>query len=636
MTRLESHLQKSRETHEGLFITGPGKIELKNEPLPAEAFDQKHIVTASLINCRCSSDNKAIQQFTAHARVPKTGEPVAIGHETVQLVLENAPGSGVARGDLILVTPGHASKPVDPKTFESDPKNGILTSLGYSYRHLGGLRQYNMVPLRAVSVVEEMGFGKLFNKLNPSFLKKNELSLATLAHAEPFACCYGTNKNIFTIEKNRFVYNVPPRVPIAYLGGTSRMAMINLTIVASRPVRDLPETVYITGSKKKLAELDGFALIRGLREKGVRVVLIDRQDPEISKKLVAFGRPKVIWTNYASQEQYDQAVAALAPGGNLNNYAGASDPAIGFKMKIPASERAPKNADKPKNEFSRMHHTLGNTDFRRRFGLRKGGLVGLFNFIDDAAFGKFWESRSAKGRFSFQKGDKETRPFNYLSALPSKSRVYLHGASEGSIGVLRMIFPKLRFVETPEGLDDVFIAGNGEAASSAYAFAEPKLARGAAVSFVDGDTEIFIHSRFSHYTSRHQICGSNVPWHMTNTSEPMSEDMRIQGEHPVSFDWMIRGLTGLHEAPAMMAHVAESEPFGTFFTLMEIPDFPFVLVGSEAFEKKAGELEKSGDRKEMIPALLAGAEALKKNGEVWGRPVERAIYQALGMTHPFD
>ncbi|MBL8993832.1 MAG: hypothetical protein JNM63_10850, partial [Spirochaetia bacterium] len=515
MSRLESHLKKSRETCEGLFITGPGKIELKAEPLPGEAFDKKHIVTASLINCRCSSDNKAIQQFTTHARVPKTGEPVAIGHETVQLVLENAPGSGVARGDLILITPGHASKPVDPKTFESDPKNGILTSLGYSYRNLGGLRQYNMVPIRAVSMVEEMGFGKLFNKLNVSLLKKNEWSLATLAHAEPFACCYGTNKNIFTLEKNRFVYNVPPRVPIAYLGGTSRMAMINLTIVASRPARDLPETVYITGSQKKLDELDGFALIRRLRDKGVRVVLIDRQDPEISKKLTAFGKPKIIWTNYASQEQYDQAVAALAPGGNLNNYAGASDPAIGFAMKIAPAIRGDDASENPKKEFDRLHHPLGNTDFRRRFGLRKGGLTGLFNFIDDKAFGKFLESRSATGRFLFQKGDAGTRPFNYLKALPAKSRVHLHGASEGSIGVLRMIFPKLVFVETPEMLDDVLIAGNGEAAASAYALVEPKLARGAAVSFVDGDTEIFIHSRFSHYTSRHQICGSNVPWYMT-------------------------------------------------------------------------------------------------------------------------
>ena len=51
--------------------------------------------------------------------------------------------------------------------------------------------------------------------------------------------------------------------------------MINLTIVASVADADLPNVVYITGSKSKLDEMEKYALIRDLRERGTRVVLVD-------------------------------------------------------------------------------------------------------------------------------------------------------------------------------------------------------------------------------------------------------------------------------------------------------------------------------------------------------------------------
>ena len=112
------------------------------------------------------------------------------------------------------------------------------------------------------------------------------------------------------------------------------MAMINLTIVASVADEDLPPVVYITGSQSKLNEMDGYALIQNLRKRGTRVVLIDRKDPNIISKLTEFGRPHVVWTNYASKETYEQASAIMADGGNLNSYAGAVDPDLTFTMPI--------------------------------------------------------------------------------------------------------------------------------------------------------------------------------------------------------------------------------------------------------------------------------------------------------------
>ena len=57
---------------------------------------------------------------------------------------------------------------------------------------------------------------------------------------------------------------------------------------------------------------------------------------------------------------------------------------------------------------------------------------------------------------------------------------------------------------------------------------ETQLARSAAVNFVDGDANVPIRSRNAHYVTRHQICGKNVPWYMTNTSEPHADDMLVQ------------------------------------------------------------------------------------------------------------
>ena len=69
---------------------------------------------------------------------------------------------------------------------------------------------------------------------------------------------------------------------LAYLSGTARMAMINLTIVASVADEDLPPVVYVTGSQAKLDEMEDYALIRDLRKRGTRVVLIDRKEPGYS------------------------------------------------------------------------------------------------------------------------------------------------------------------------------------------------------------------------------------------------------------------------------------------------------------------------------------------------------------------
>ena len=594
--RSDELFEAARKTHRGVFLTGPNRIEILEDDLPESSFSGEEFLLASLGNCRCASDAKAIRQFDSHARVPSGADRIALGHETLQIVLRAPEGSKVKAGDLVVITPGHASEPIDPLAFQP-VSDGVLAALGYSYRYLGGLRQYSRIPASAPEFVSSQGFGSLFNPVSP----KDSTSLISLAHAEPFACNYGTNKHIFTIDQNgEFAYGVPPRSIVTYLSGTARMAMINLTIVASVSDDELPKVVYVTGSKSKLDEMDNYALIQDLRNRGTKVVLVDRKDPDIISKLSEYGKSDVVWTNYASQETYYQAVSILAEGGNLNSYAGAVDPDLLIEMPIgPAVTYSDLDEEVSKN-IAEMHHNEAPNDPVRYRGLARDAKVAFLGF----------EGSSDRLRA-------------YLEKMPAGTKV---------LGLEDTSLPQgLESASEEDLFTDVFIAGTGESAKVAYANIESRLARSAAVNFIDGDLKVPIRSRHAHYVSRHQICGENVPWHLTNTSEPHSDDMVEQANNPVSFDWMVKGICGLSSVPQMMEKVEAEQPFGSFYSFTELEDLPYVETDSKTFrEVSEGQVEK------VKAALLGAADVLESNGECWSRKVEEALYQGYGLPHPLN
>ena len=590
--------QRARKSHHGVYLTGPNQVEVLEDELPAESLNGQNFLLASFGNCRCASDAKAIRQFDTHARVPSGTDRIALGHETLQIVLEAPEGTNVKPGDVVVVTPGHATEPIDPLTFEPS-ESGVLSALGYSYRYLGGLRQFNFVPGGAPAYVKAQGFGNFFNPVNAN----EGASLVTLAHAEPFACNYGTNKHIFTIgEDGAFKYGVPPRAIVAYLSGTARMAMINLTIVASVPDEDLPPVVYVTGSQAKLDEMEEYALIKDLRARGTRVVLIDRKDPDIISKLTEFGKPVVVWTNYASADTYEQASAIMADGGNLNSYAGAVDPDLSFTMPVGKAPVFDDFAEEAKAQIEEMHHNRSPNDLNRHRGLAKQPKVALLGFEPGSA-----------------------REGAYLNQLPEGTGVLLSLDGEAREGYKTCLLQE-------GGFTDVFIAGVGEDAVVAYRTIETELARSAAVNFVDGQANVPIRSRNAHYVTRHQICGKNVPWHMTNTSEPHADDMLVQAASPVSFDWMVKGVCGLKNVPSMLEDVETSQPFGSFFAFSELEDLPWVETTAAAFQD-AAQNQPDGPVKQ---ALLEGASALQANDDVWSRAVEEAIYRGYGVPYPLN
>ena len=183
------------------------------------------------------------------------------------------------------------------------------------------LEKVYTVPGNAPAFVKAQGFGNLFNKVT----SKADTSLVSLAHAEPFACNYGTNKHVFTLGENGDLSTECRPAVLAYLSGTARMAMINLTIVASVPRRTAPGGLCHRFSGK--AEPNGrIRSGQGLEKTGNQGCL-DR--PEGSGHYRKTDRVRKVGRGLDQLRfcgNLRTAAAILADGGNLNNYAGAVDP----------------------------------------------------------------------------------------------------------------------------------------------------------------------------------------------------------------------------------------------------------------------------------------------------------------------
>lgn len=582
--------------HHGVFITAPGQVELRRDRLPEHWFDGGYVITESLGNSVCSSDRKAVRQFTEHARIPGNATQVALGHETVHRVLAAPAAAPVRPGQVVLITPGLSSSPVDPDSFAPDPDNGVLASLGYSFRYAAGLRRYSGLPERVGEVVAAQGLGELFIPIPEAVSADPATSLATLAHAEPFACCRGALQQMFTRGAGgELEPGVPPDAAVAMLSGTGRMAMITLAILARGPRR--PRRVAITGSAARLRQLAATPAAAALRDRGVNVQLVDRTDGAAVAKLRAGGGFDAVITFYPNQESYDLAAELVRPGGNLNNFAGASDPDLVLPMTIPAAPPAQEVVA----VVGEMIHPQALGAPRRVRGLAAPARAALAGF---------------------DPGD--ARAERLLRAFPAGTAVA--GAGPGDR------FPGLEFGAAPP-YTDLFIAGSGAEAAEIYRAHELQLARDAAVNFVDGGTAIAIRSRHVHYLSRHQICGPTVPYYLTNTSEPASADMAEQARAPLDFDWMVRRIAGLAAAPELIRDVGRRSPFGSHFVLTQLEELPFVEVGAAPF-RAAAAAERQAGRTRTAAALAAAAGVLAANRGQWSRAVEDALYHAYGLPHP--
>ena len=373
--------------------------------------------------------------------------------------------------------------------------------------------------------------------------------------------------------------------------------MITLAIFARGPRR--PRRIAVTGSAGRLRQLGATAVVAALRDRGVTVQLVDRTDRAALVNLRTGRRFDLVITYYANQESYDLAADLVRPGGNLNNFAGASDPDIHLPMAVaPVPSASTRDASAVLDE---MIHPQALGAERRVRGPAAPARVALAGF--------------AAG---------DARRDALLHAFAPGTAVAGPGSAER--------FPGLEFGATPP-YTDLFIAGSGAAAARTYRDHEQQLARDAAVNFLDGGTEIGIRSRHVHYLSRHQICGPAVPYYLTNTSEPSSADLAEQARDPIDFDWMVQRISGLAAAQELIRDVGRRTPFGSHFVLTQLEDLPYVEVGAEPFRAAATAQRRAG-RTRTAAALAAAADVLAGTHDQWSRAVEDALYRASGLPHP--
>ena len=180
---------------------------------------------------------------------------------------------------------------------------------------------------------------------------------------------------------------------------------------------------------------------------------------------------------------------------------------------------------------------------------------------------------------------------------------------------------------------DVFIASAGQPAEKHYQEIEHQLDRNAAVNFLEGDTKIKIKSRHIHYFSRHQVCGENVPYFITNTSEPNSLHLEIQAKECINFDWMVQRVAGLKASISLLTNIENHSPFGSHFVLPQIEDLPFVEINEQDFQNKAIIEQKHG-RTRSAQALKNAAKILKRTNNQWSREIEECLYDGYNITYP--
>ena len=447
---MRSAVEAARRPHYGVFITAPGRVELRRDRLPEHWFDGGYVITESLGNSVCSSDQKAVRQFTGHARIPGGATQVALGHEAVHRVVAAPPDAPVRPGQVVLITPGLSSTPVDPESFAPDPDGGVLASLGYSFRYAAGLRRYSGLPERVAEVVAKQGMGELFILVPPTVGADPTTSLATLAHAEPFACCRGALNQMFTLGSDgALVSGVPPGADVAMLSGTGRMAMITLAILARGPHR--PRRIAVTGRAARLSQLAETPPVAALRDRGVTVDLVDRTDGAVLEGLRSGRRFDVVVTFYANQASYDLAAELVRRGGNVNNFAGAGDPDLVLPMTIPAAPPVPAgpagtgaSAGEAGATIGEMIHPQALGAERRVRGLASPARVALAGFADDK------------------------RVESLVRALPAGTAVAGSGTAVAGTGAETAgRFPELTFGAAPP-YTDLFIAGRGDAAARLY------------------------------------------------------------------------------------------------------------------------------------------------------------------------
>ena len=106
--------------------------------------------------------------------------------------------------------------------------------------------------------------------------------------------------------------------------------------------------------------------------------------------------------------------------------------------------------------------------------------------------------------------------------------------------------------------------------------------------------------------------------------------MQHQGEEPIDFDWLVRGICGIQAVPELMTMVRAKEPFGSYIALLDLPDLPSVPVDATAMRDAAMQATSAA----VSSALNAAADVLPRTMQCMEQSCRRSPLPRLRHATP--
>ncbi len=286
-----------------------GKNDLRLEEFELPALKPGEVLGKIISDSICMSSYKAAQQGEDHKRVPKdiSKNPVIIGHEFC--------------GEVVEVGANHKGKIKPGQKFSIQPAlnyKGSLDAPGYSFRYIGGLATYIIIP-------EEVFIQNCFLPYEGEAFFYGSL-------AEPMSCIAGGYHANYHTTAGSYVHSmgIVEGGNSCILAGAGPMGLgaIDYAIHCDRKPGLLVVTDIDDARLERAAQV---LTVEEAKKNGVKLVYLNTSGADAVEKLMALTNGKGyddVFVYAPVKSVVEQGDAILAKDGCLNFFAGPTNPAF--------------------------------------------------------------------------------------------------------------------------------------------------------------------------------------------------------------------------------------------------------------------------------------------------------------------
>jgi len=279
-----------------------GKMNLKLEKFEFPDIKEGEILAEVISDTSCPSTYKEIVQGEDHPRVPKdiSKNPVIVGHEMAGRILKVGRKWKEKFGEGQKFT-------VQPAINYKEGPVGILSAPGYSYRYIGGLAAYVIIPNEVMK--------------KDCLLTFEEAPFYKGSLVEPLSCNIGSVKVQYHTEEGIYEHKMGVKGggKTAILGGAGPMGMGLLAYLLT--LLEPPESIILTDIDDKKLERAKKAFLQEGKKKEIRLQFIN----PIKDNSYRNSYYDDVFILYASSQLVEEGDSLLARDGCLNLFAGPMD-----------------------------------------------------------------------------------------------------------------------------------------------------------------------------------------------------------------------------------------------------------------------------------------------------------------------